>query len=97
MRYRPYDADQGIDRVLILAPLQRKHPPVTGEFGDDLFDNGIPQSFLTFEMVVERSLGDIRSGQNCIDPGTLEAVSENLPKGRLQQVFPRALRIAQLW
>jgi hypothetical protein len=44
-------------------------------------------------MVVERSLGDIGGGQNCINPGTLEAVSVNLPKGRLQQVFPRALRI----
>jgi hypothetical protein len=64
-----------------------------GEFCDDLFDNGMSQSFLAFEMVVERSLCDIGGGQNCINPGTLEAVPVNLPKGRLQQVFPRALRI----
>src|SRR5579864_3467739 len=95
MWYRPYNADQSIDRVLVLAALQRKHPPVTGEFRDDLFDNGISQSFLAFEMVVERSLCDIGGGENCVDPGTLEAVSVNLPKGRLQQVLPRALWITE--
>ena len=57
--------------------------------------NGISQSLLAFEMVVERSLGEVGCGQNCIDPGTLEAVSVNLPKSRLQQVFSRALRITQ--
>src|SRR6266481_3869202 len=67
MWYRPYNADQSIDRVLVLAPLQRKHPPVMGEFCDDLFDNGISQSFLVFKMVVKRSLGDVGGGQNGID------------------------------
>src|SRR5271170_3004250 len=96
MGYRPYNGDQSIDGVLVLAALQRKHPPISGEFGDDLFDDRISQSFLAFEMIVERSLSDIGSGQNCINPGTLKTVSVNLPKGRLQQVFPRALRITGL-
>src|SRR6202041_144714 len=93
--YRLYNADQSIDRVLVLALLQRKQPPVTGEFSDDLFDNGISQSLLVFEMVVERSLGDVGGGQNCIYPGTLEAHFVNLSKSSLQQALPRALRIAQ--
>src|ERR1700721_573640 len=96
MGYRPYNGDQSIDRVLVLVALQRKHPPISGEFCDDFFDNRIPQSLLAFEMVVERSLSDIGSGQNCVNPSTLEAVSENLAKPRLQQVFPRAFRITSL-
>jgi hypothetical protein len=93
--YRLYNADQCIDRVFVLAPLQRKGPSVTGNTCNDLFDNGIPQSFLAFEMVVERSLRDVGGGQNCIYSGTLEAVSVNFAKTRLQQAFPRPLRIAQ--
>ncbi len=81
--YRLYNADQSIDRVLVLAPLQRKHPPVAGKFSDDLLNNGMSQSFLSFEMVIERSLGDVGGGQNRIDPSTLEAVSVNLPKSLL--------------
>ena len=93
--YRLYNADQCIDRVFVLTPLQRKGPPVTGNSCNDLFDNGIPQSFLAFEMVVERSLRDVGGGQNGLYSGTLEDVSVNFAKTRLQQAFPRPLRIAQ--
>jgi hypothetical protein len=33
-------------------------------------------------MMVESSFGEVSGGQNCIDPGTLEAIPVNLPKSR---------------
>ena len=54
-------------------------------------------SFLALEMMIERSLGDVSGGQNRIDAGTLEAVSVNLPKSRLQQPLPCTLWITELW
>src|ERR1700721_1310333 len=39
--YRLYNSDQRIDRVLVLASLQRKHPPVARNFRYDLFNNAI--------------------------------------------------------
>src|SRR5215831_19428475 len=91
--YRPYNADQSIDGVLVVAPLQRKYPPVTGECCDNLFDNGVSQSILALEMVVKCSFGHVGGGQDRIDAGALESRSVDLPKTRLQQAFPRALRI----
>jgi hypothetical protein len=54
------------------------------------------QGFLGLEVIVERSLGDVGSGENCIDAGTLKAGSVDLSKGRLQQAFPCTLRITGL-
>ena len=82
--YRPYNVDQSIDRILVLASLQREQPPVTGEFCDDLFDNGVAQGILVFEMVVERSFGDIGGRENGIDACTLESRSVDLAKAGLQ-------------
>src|SRR5947209_15105433 len=93
--YGPYYADQSIDRVFVFAPLQRKQPPVTWEFCDDLFDDGMSEIFLALEMVVERSLGDIGGSENRIDAGTLESRSVDFSKTSLQQAFPRALWITQ--
>ena len=42
------------------------------KFCDVLFDDGISQGFLAVEVVIERSLGDVGGGENCIDAGTLE-------------------------
>src|SRR5215467_10627881 len=50
MRYRPHNADQSIDRVFVVAPFERKHPPVAGEFCNDLFDDGVSQVLLAFEV-----------------------------------------------
>jgi hypothetical protein len=41
--------------MLVLALLERHQPPVTEEGGNDLVDNGVAQSFLALEMMVERS------------------------------------------
>src|SRR5437764_15317421 len=57
-------ADQSIDRVL--AALERAHPFAVDVGGDDLFDDGISQGFLAFELVVERALGDPSYDQNCV-------------------------------
>jgi hypothetical protein len=65
------------------------------ELCDDLIDDCISQGFLALEVVIERSLGDVGSGENGIDAGTLEARSMNLPKSRLQQALPSALRITE--
>src|SRR5215469_11296623 len=92
--YRLYNTDQSIDRVLVLAPSQRKQPPLGCNCGDDLFDNGVSQSFLAFEMVVERSFRDVGRGQNCIYSRALEAHFVDLSKSRLQQVLPRLQSIA---
>ncbi len=54
-----------------------------GEFCDDLFDNGVSESVLAFEMVVKRPFGDIGGSQNGVNRGTLKSVPENLSKGRL--------------
>ena len=91
--YGPNNADQGIDRVLVLAPFERKQPPVAGECCEELFNNGVPQSFLALEMVAERSFGHIGSGQDGIDAGALESRPVDLPITRLQQALPRALWI----
>ena len=90
-----HNADQGINGIGALAPLQGERPPLTGEFCNDLFDNGVSKSLLALEMVVERSLGNVRGGQNRIDSGALEAVFVNLPERRLQQVLARAPGIAR--
>src|SRR5215469_15480888 len=52
------------------------------------------QSFLAFEMVVERSFRDVGRGQNCIYSRALEAHFVDLSKSRLQQALPRLLSIA---
>src|SRR5215469_7506732 len=92
--YRLHNTDQRIDWVLVLAPLQRKQPPVGCNSSDDLFDNGVSQSFLAFEMVVERSFRDVGGRQNCIYPRALEAHSVNLSKSRLQQALSRPPSVA---
>ena len=63
--------------------------------GDDLFDDGVSQGFLTVEMVVQRALGDPSYGQNGVQAGTLEARSVDLAGCRLQQALPRAAWIAR--
>jgi hypothetical protein len=93
--YCPYNADQSIDWGLVLTPVQRKQPPVTGELCDDLFNDGMSEIFLALKVVVERSFGDIGGSQNRIDAGALEPRSVDLPKTRLQQAFPRPLWITQ--
>ena len=52
---------------------QRTQPVVASKFCDDLIDDGISQGFLALEVVIERALGDVGGGENCIDAGTLEA------------------------
>src|SRR5579872_3255984 len=87
------NASQSTDRVLTLP--QRPQPLVLREFCDDLFDDGISQSFLAVEMVVERSLGDIGGGQNRIDAGALESRPVDLLESRSHQAFPCTLWITQ--
>src|SRR5580704_17236328 len=69
--YPPDNADQDVDSFP-LAP-HRTQPPVARKFCDFLFDNGIAQGLLALEVVVERSLGDVGGGENCIDARTLKA------------------------
>ena len=57
----------------VIAPQQRTQPLGADVWRDDLFDDGVSQSFLAVEVVVERSLGDPGGRQNCIDAGALEA------------------------
>src|SRR5215469_14871318 len=92
--YRLHNTDQSIDWVLFLAASQRKQPPVGCNCCDNLFDNGVSQSFLAFEMVVERSLRDLGGRQNCIYPRALEAHSVDLSKSCLQQARARPPGVA---
>jgi hypothetical protein len=73
----------------------RKQPAVADKVGDDLFDDGIPPGLLAIEVVVERSLGDVRGGENGIDAGTLKTASVDLPKSCTQQAFPGTLWITE--
>ena len=78
------------------AAKQRTQPPVANDLCDDFVDDCISQGFFAVEVMIERSLGDIGGGENCIDAGTLEARSVDLPKCRLQQAFPCTLWITDL-
>src|ERR1700746_3393020 len=67
----PDNANQNVDGLPVAK--QRMQPPIADKFLDDLVHDGISQSFLAFEMVVEGALGDVGGGKNCVDAGTLEA------------------------
>ena len=69
--YPPDNADQNVDGLPVAK--QRTQPTVVDKFCDDLVDDGISKGFLALEVVIERSLGDIGGGENCIDAGILEA------------------------
>ncbi len=67
----PDNADQNVDGLPVAK--KRTQPPVADKFCDDLFDDGISEGFLAVEVVIERSLGDVSGGENCIDARTLKA------------------------
>jgi hypothetical protein len=69
--YPPDNADQNVDGFALAT--HGTQPPIVRKFCDLLFDDGISQGFLAVEVIIERSLGDVGGGENCIDASTLEA------------------------
>nr|WP_263349796.1 hypothetical protein [Acidicapsa acidisoli] len=70
-RHTPDNANQDVN--WLSSAKQRAQPPVANNLCDDFVDDGISKSFFAIEVMIERSLGDIGGGENCIDAGTLEA------------------------
>ena len=67
----PDNADQNVDGFTLA--LHRMQPPVARKGCNLLFNHGIAQGFFALEVVIERALGDVGGGENCVDAGALEA------------------------
>jgi hypothetical protein len=83
-----------IEVLMGSAPLGEDATTCPASRCDDVFDYGVSQGFLAGEMIVKCSLGDPSGGQDCVEAGTLKTRFVSLPKCRLQQELPLALRIA---
>src|SRR3984957_4286284 len=86
-------ANQSLERGLDV--LQRTHPFSVNVGGDDLIDDGVAESFLAFEVVVQCTLSDPSHRQDGVQAGTLKSRPVNLARCRLQQALPSTLGIAQ--
>ena len=55
----------------LVARGQRTRAIFARDTDDDLIDDGVSERFLAVEIVVERALGDFRSGENAVQPRSL--------------------------